>query len=104
MNNGKVAQIGAPLEVYRKPADAFVARFLGSPPMNLLRGQLVDGSERAVDSRTRLLPQRWENFRTAGIETRELLVGVRPEDIRARRTGAKPALRPAASSCVAQQR
>src|SRR3954468_11148629 len=35
MNEGRVAQIGAPLEVYWQPADTFVARFLGSPPMNL---------------------------------------------------------------------
>src|SRR5919109_4185558 len=36
MNGGKVAQIGAPLEVYRNPADTFVASFLGSPPTNLI--------------------------------------------------------------------
>ena len=36
MNGGKVVQIGAPLEVYRDPADTFVASFLGSPPTNLL--------------------------------------------------------------------
>ena len=36
MNAGRVVQIGAPLDVYWKPADTFVARFLGSPPMNLV--------------------------------------------------------------------
>ena len=36
MNGGKVVQIGAPLDVYRDPADMFVASFLGSPPTNLL--------------------------------------------------------------------
>lgn len=36
MNKGKVRQIGTPQEVYRKPADTFVATFLGSPPMNLI--------------------------------------------------------------------
>jgi len=40
MNEGRVVQIGVPLEVYRKPADMFVARFLGSPPMNLMKGRL----------------------------------------------------------------
>jgi ABC-type sugar transport system ATPase subunit len=40
MNNGKVAQVGAPMEVYRNPADTFVATFTGSPPMNLVSGQL----------------------------------------------------------------
>ena len=40
MNGGKVAQIGAPLEVYARPADMFVASFLGSPPTNLIPGAL----------------------------------------------------------------
>ena len=39
MNGGKVAQIGAPLEVYARPADMFVASFLGSPPTNLIPGR-----------------------------------------------------------------
>ncbi len=37
MQNGKIVQMAAPLEVYRKPATTFVANFLGSPPMNLLK-------------------------------------------------------------------
>jgi sn-glycerol 3-phosphate transport system ATP-binding protein len=36
MNAGNAEQIGAPLEVYAKPATTFVAGFLGSPPMNLI--------------------------------------------------------------------
>jgi multiple sugar transport system ATP-binding protein len=40
MNEGRVVQIGRPLDVYRKPADTFVAKFLGNPPMNLLQGRL----------------------------------------------------------------
>ena len=37
MDRGRVRQIGTPLDVYRDPADTFVATFLGSPPMNLVR-------------------------------------------------------------------
>ncbi|HEX8665026.1 MAG TPA: sn-glycerol-3-phosphate ABC transporter ATP-binding protein UgpC [Beijerinckiaceae bacterium] len=40
MHDGRVAQIGAPLEVYRRPASVFVARFLGSPPMNVVEARL----------------------------------------------------------------
>jgi multiple sugar transport system ATP-binding protein len=47
MQNGKVAQIGPPLEVYRKPANVFVARFLGSPPMNIVPAT-VNHSERTA--------------------------------------------------------
>jgi len=36
MNGGRVVQVGAPLAVYRRPANTFVAGFLGNPPMNLL--------------------------------------------------------------------
>ncbi|MGH8765881.1 MAG: TOBE domain-containing protein, partial [Burkholderiales bacterium] len=36
MNGGRAEQVGAPLEVYAKPASTFVASFIGSPPMNLI--------------------------------------------------------------------
>ena len=36
MNAGRAEQIGAPLDVYAKPASTFVASFIGSPPMNLV--------------------------------------------------------------------
>src|SRR5690606_21271817 len=36
MNGGLVEQVGAPLDVYEKPASTFVASFIGAPPMNLL--------------------------------------------------------------------
>src|SRR5215213_4501770 len=42
MNGGKVVQVGEPLEVYRRPANTFVASFLGNPPMNLLNAIVTD--------------------------------------------------------------
>jgi multiple sugar transport system ATP-binding protein len=47
MSEGRVVQIGPPLEVYRHPANTFVARFLGGPPMNLLSAE-VDAQARTV--------------------------------------------------------
>ena len=44
MNGGRVAQIGAPLDVYWNPADTFVARFLGSPPMNFFNTQIASAA------------------------------------------------------------
>ncbi len=41
MKDGKVLQIGAPLEVYRRPANLFVAQFIGFPPMNLLKPEVL---------------------------------------------------------------
>lgn len=43
MNGGKVVQVGHPLEVYRRPANTFVAGFLGNPPMNLVPAIIVEG-------------------------------------------------------------
>ena len=53
MNAGRVEQVGAPLELYERPASAFVGGFLGSPPMNFLEGvverpgivRLADGTQ-----------------------------------------------------------
>src|SRR5690349_3162430 len=41
LRDGHVQQIAAPIEIYNRPLNAFVAGFIGSPPMNLLRGQVV---------------------------------------------------------------
>ncbi|WP_112944856.1 MULTISPECIES: sn-glycerol-3-phosphate import ATP-binding protein UgpC [unclassified Rhizobium] len=40
LNGGKIEQVGSPLDVYHRPASTFVASFIGSPAMNLLKGEL----------------------------------------------------------------
>ena len=66
MNAGKVDQIGAPLEVYQKPATTFVATFIGAPAMNLLK---MSGAEPGL-----LLGN-------AGIPAEGAIIGIRPEDL-----------------------
>jgi len=44
MNKGRVQQIGAPQDIYEKPANIFVATFIGSPRMNCVRGRLTNTS------------------------------------------------------------
>jgi multiple sugar transport system ATP-binding protein len=44
MNHGKIQQVGSPLEIYDQPQNTFVAGFIGSPPMNLIPGQIKDGN------------------------------------------------------------
>jgi multiple sugar transport system ATP-binding protein len=80
MNQGRVAQIGKPLDVYRQPADAFVARFLGNPPMNLLPARIVEqGGEQYAQVGPALLPlARWPAAALAG-SGGQVLVGIRPE-------------------------
>ncbi|MFI5013897.1 MAG: ABC transporter ATP-binding protein [Hyphomicrobiales bacterium] len=82
MDKGEVVQIGPPLEVYRNPANTFVARFLGSPPMNLLPVTIDAGGDNV---RLRLggisLPaEAWpaERLRVLGGKA---LLGIRPEDL-----------------------
>ncbi len=83
LNRGEVIQIGQPLEVYRHPADTFVARFLGNPPMNLLTGRLERASGHPV---LRLAGMDidllgWSPARLAQHLSRPVTVGVRPEDL-----------------------
>jgi multiple sugar transport system ATP-binding protein len=72
MDKGAIQQVGTPDEIYTNPANTFVAGFIGSPPMNLIPGQVADG-----------------RFRAAGIDAAappslhgQVTLGVRPEDCR----------------------
>jgi multiple sugar transport system ATP-binding protein len=51
MNDRRIQQIGTPMEIYRRPANAFVAQFVGSPAMTLAPGTVVAGAERFVTVR-----------------------------------------------------
>ncbi len=73
MNAGRVEQIGTPEEVYSRPATTFVASFIGSPPMNLLRG-VAAASSFNIGGATLALP---EAAPTQG----EIILGLRPEHI-----------------------
>jgi sn-glycerol 3-phosphate transport system ATP-binding protein len=50
MNGGRIDQVGVPEEVYARPATRFVARFLGSPPMNLLPARVIGPDALELDS------------------------------------------------------
>ena len=79
MRDGYVEQIGSPLELYDQPANLFVAGFIGSPGMNLIRGKVsADGPvEFIADGGARLpLPEGFDLARGA-----EVVYGVRPENI-----------------------
>ncbi len=81
LHNGVLQQVGTPLEVYEEPANLFVAAFIGTPPMNLVRGTLTSGG-RAVDLGGGELPvpERYHP-QTKEMDGREIVVGVRPEAI-----------------------
>ncbi|HJV96515.1 MAG TPA: sn-glycerol-3-phosphate import ATP-binding protein UgpC [Albitalea sp.] len=73
MNAGRIEQVGTPEEVYQRPATTFVAGFIGSPPMNLLRGR-ADGAHLRIDGHTLALPE-------PAPRSGDLILGVRPEHI-----------------------
>jgi sn-glycerol 3-phosphate transport system ATP-binding protein len=78
MNQGRTEQIGAPLEVYTRPATTFVAGFIGSPPMNLIPGRIeAGGTALTTEEGVRVrLPQAVPTL--AG---KNVLLGVRPEHL-----------------------
>jgi len=76
MRDGRVVQIGPPLEVYDRPADQFVGGFLGSPPMNFLPVR-VDRST----SEARLLVGEHGLPAPGSLPEGELILGVRAESI-----------------------
>jgi multiple sugar transport system ATP-binding protein len=75
MNSGNVEQTGAPLDLYDRPNNLFVAGFIGSPAMNFLKGQITSGTFRADGGAALPLPAVQAN----GSEGKPMLYGVRPE-------------------------
>jgi multiple sugar transport system ATP-binding protein len=81
MNGGKVIQVGPPLEVYRRPANTFVAAFLGNPPMNLIPAVVVDapdGRSLKVGDSVLKLPAERMPPQPPGAE---VTLGIRPENV-----------------------
>src|SRR5690606_14696321 len=68
LNGGKIEQVGTPIELYERPASTFVATFIGSPSMNLLKRKAVEGSG-------------WSLSSGSGVAVNVDAVGIRPEDI-----------------------
>jgi multiple sugar transport system ATP-binding protein len=84
LDGGRIQQIDTPMNLYDKPANLFVAGFLGSPAMNLLRGRLLweNGWHLAMPHGP--LPLGTLPLHTPMLETwrdREIVLGVRPEDL-----------------------
>ena len=76
LNQGNLVQVGTPHEVYANPVNTFVARAVGSPPMNLIAGQ-ISGTEVVTEQGHRLpLGGKGE-----GADGRALIFGIRPEDL-----------------------
>ncbi len=73
LNGGRIEQIGAPLEVYHRPASTFVASFIGSPAMNLLPATVFNGGILIGDQLSGL---------SANLPNGHVTLGLRAEDLR----------------------
>ncbi len=84
INNGRIEQIGTPDEIYNRPVNVFVARFVGDPPMNVL-DSILEAEALVVHSngsffRIPIPPMDWPLL-TERVEGGELKVGIRAKDI-----------------------
>lgn len=73
LNDGTIRQVADPEELYERPRTTWVAKFIGSPPMNLFEGENRDGTVRLAEGNSLPMP--------AETSSQTVSVGVRPEDI-----------------------
>lgn len=75
MNKGRFEQVGTPQQIYSQPANLYVARFMGSPRMNILEAVVVDGTITAQD-------MAWPLGEDLPVQSGDrLYVGMRPESV-----------------------
>jgi multiple sugar transport system ATP-binding protein len=83
LNHGKLQQFGPPKEIFGSPANVFVARFIGSPPMNLLRVTARDGQAlKVADAVVGMPVPEQEKLARLDVPASDLLIGVRPNELR----------------------
>ena len=79
MKLGVVQQIGKPQDVYDSPENLFVAKFLGTPPINVFEGAVKDGKVVIGDN---------EVLSISGVEDQDVYIGIRPEGFELAEEGA----------------
>jgi multiple sugar transport system ATP-binding protein len=87
LDHGVIQQVDTPMNIYQRPANQFVASFIGSPAMNFIRGQLTSGRfiiERAAD----FMPVDASTLKLdSSLPDGPAVLGVRPEDLIAHGNG-----------------
>lgn len=76
LRRGEIQQVGSPQDLYRHPANVFVAGFIGAPAMNLLPAR-IEGSQLVLPMTSLPMPQRLRDALPAG--THAVIAGIRPE-------------------------
>ncbi|MGP4040519.1 ABC transporter ATP-binding protein [Gracilibacillus sp. D59] len=80
LNEGVIQQVGKPIDVYNTPANPFVAKFIGSPPMNLTTG-LVDKNTSHIKISEKISLS-VDRLTMSDLSSDHVIVGIRPENIR----------------------
>jgi multiple sugar transport system ATP-binding protein len=81
MKDGKIQQVGTPLEIYDRPQNLFVANFIGTPPMNFISATIRDGGATLAGSKFSLPVPASLKPTVAAHDGKKVMVGIRPEHI-----------------------
>ncbi|WP_300410322.1 sn-glycerol-3-phosphate ABC transporter ATP-binding protein UgpC [Lagierella sp.] len=86
LDQGKIQQFGTPKEFYDKPKNLFVAGFIGSPTMNILKGKMVDGEFISQSGEIVVNPDEEDSKALKDYEGKEVFLGIRSERFFARQS------------------
>jgi len=89
MKDGKIQQVGTPLELYDRPANLFVANFIGTPPMNFFKATVEDGGATLAAATFRIPAPSAARAVLAPRTGKQVVVGVRPENLVEAGTGGR---------------
>ena len=92
LDNGQISQVGTPLELYHKPANKFVASFIGSPAMNFFNGKIISVS--GNDVKIGIAQAKHIKISLLSTDLRrddQIEIGIRPEHISVSQSNAKSA-------------
>ncbi len=87
MHAGHAAQVATPMQIFERPADTYVAGFIGSPAMNFLAGELTGGGQAVRLQAGPVIA--FADGRRGGTDGQKLTIGIRPEHLQ-QQTGGVP--------------
>lgn len=81
MNDSKIQQIGSPLDLYNKPVNLFVAKFIGNPTINIFEGSYQNGWFVSLNQNIKILLNEFDNKKLKEEKTEKITLCIRSEDI-----------------------
>ena len=81
MKDGYIQQVGAPKDIYDNPNNLFVGGFIGTPPMNFIHGKVIDGYFVGEAIKIKVTEDRIELLKKNDFLNKEIILGIRPEEI-----------------------